>query len=551
MSYSKYDSAGYSGQSYDRNVFEANLSTVNKLQRDYWNAKQVLRKKFGKEDDQHVVASDSELDSKLDLFHSVQKTSSDLIKTIEKYQECVCMLSRDENAMGRFLKEQGALDKTSAGKMMIAVGKAQCYTSQQRLNLRHSLSRMRLDVETFRYRAIGDSVLSVDQMEDSRTHYRASLLWMQDISSKLDPEQYKKLEKFRKVQTEVRLNKEKFDRQKWAVCQKVDLLCASRSNLFSNTLVPYQNEILKFWEKTAHTMAAVLENIKDYQNYEFKLLKGLNPMQELDSLKQGEGGEVEKKSAEEDVDDEQLINLNDDLAEESLSIEKAIQELDLMDESKDKEGVAKSNEPDNILLGGFNETSPQEPSKEDLDLLNDILGEEVGTGADDLKEQWQSVFGDFIQAPAAEETKPTEPEQSLGDDLLKDLSSPPPSVSGYLPSQLLDLMATEQSPNMPNQLNLNVPQQPMGLSNPPVMGMGQMMGYQPPTYQSMFGGPTPSQQAAQDKSAPKPMQVPSRKADGKGGMSAWYNLFAELDPLQNPDALGKKKDEKSKDGGAC
>ena len=39
-----------------------------------------------------------------------------------------------------------------------------------------------------------------------------------------------------------------------------------------------------------------------------------------------------------------------------------------------------SNEPDNILLGGFNETSPQEPSKEDLDLLNDILGEEVGTG---------------------------------------------------------------------------------------------------------------------------------------------------------------------------
>ena len=43
------------------------------------------------------------------------------------------VLSREENAMGQFLKEQGTLDKTAAGNMMIAVGKAQCYTSQQRL----------------------------------------------------------------------------------------------------------------------------------------------------------------------------------------------------------------------------------------------------------------------------------------------------------------------------------------------------------------------------------------------------------------------------------
>jgi len=65
--------------------------------------------------------------------------------------------------------------------------------------LRHPLGRLHHDVETFRYRAVGDSVLSVDQMEEARTHYRASLRWMQDISSNLDPEQYKKLEKFRKV----------------------------------------------------------------------------------------------------------------------------------------------------------------------------------------------------------------------------------------------------------------------------------------------------------------------------------------------------------------
>lgn len=25
-------------------------------------------------------------------------------------------------------------------------------------------------------------------------------------------------------------------------------------------------------------------------------------------------------------------------------------------------------------------------------------------------------------------------------------------------------------------------------------------------------------------------------------MSSWYDLFADLDPLQNPDAIGNKKD---------
>ena len=68
-----------------------------------------------------------------------------------------------------------------------------------RLDLRHSLGRLLQDIDTFQYRAVSDSVLSVDQMEDARTHYRASLHWMQDISSNLDPEQFKKLEKFRKV----------------------------------------------------------------------------------------------------------------------------------------------------------------------------------------------------------------------------------------------------------------------------------------------------------------------------------------------------------------
>ena len=53
--------------------------------------------------------------------------------------------------MGRFLKDFGKLDKTKAGKIMIASGKAMSYSSQQRLALRPSIMRLAEEVDTFRY----------------------------------------------------------------------------------------------------------------------------------------------------------------------------------------------------------------------------------------------------------------------------------------------------------------------------------------------------------------------------------------------------------------
>ncbi|XP_078489723.1 islet cell autoantigen 1-like isoform X1 [Ciona intestinalis] len=594
MSMSKYDSSGYSGQSYDRNVFEANLSTVNKLQRDFWNAKQVLRKKLGKAEDLHIVASDAELDAKLDLFLSVQNTCADLIKATEKYQNCICVLSRDENAMGRFLKDQGSLDKTAAGKMMAAAGKAQCFTAQQRLNLRSPLGRLHHDIETFRYRAIGDCVLSVNHMEEARTHYRASLRWMQDISSNLDPEQYKKLEKFRKVQTEVRLNKEKFDRLKWAVCQKVDLLCASRSNLFSNTLVPYQNEVLKFWEKTARTLSAVQENIKDYQHYEFKLLKGLNPIQDLEEKGEDEEEKGKKQNQEEEEEngDHQLISL-DDPEKLGESLEQEVADIDITNHDKDSllnfyegnledvyldkmiqgefsprksllgdldQGTKNEEDTDNLLLGEMNDTDFQKPTKEDLDLWNDILGDEDNTNGGELEEQWHSVFGEFTSHQSPQPTI-TQVETSTKDDILlmedkpEQPVQPPNTGGGYLPSQLMDLMMT--APSQPQMMSQPAPYMQQGMMGPggfPGQNMGpQMMAHQPPSYQSMFGTPAPHGNPQQINQSMQQVPKPQSKKDNKGNMSAWYNLFAELDPLQNPDALGKKKESgrEKETGGSC
>ncbi|XP_019364024.1 PREDICTED: islet cell autoantigen 1 isoform X6 [Crocodylus porosus] len=189
----------YSREFYDRYAQSQEKSVVNKMQQKYWKTKQTLIKVTGKKEDEHVVASDADLDAKLELFHSIQRTCMELLKAIELYQKRICFLSQEENELGKFLRSQGSQDKTRAGKMMQATGKALCFSSQQRLALRTPLSRLYQEVETFRYRAISDTWLTVNRMEQYRTEYRGALLWMKDVSQELDPDLYKQMEKFRKV----------------------------------------------------------------------------------------------------------------------------------------------------------------------------------------------------------------------------------------------------------------------------------------------------------------------------------------------------------------
>jgi hypothetical protein len=85
----------------------------------------------------------------------------------------------------------------------------------------------------FTERAVADCFLTVEQCERARTEYRGSLLWMKNVSMELDPEAYRHMEKYRRVQATVRRNKAKFDKCKLNCLQKVDLLAASRCNLFS------------------------------------------------------------------------------------------------------------------------------------------------------------------------------------------------------------------------------------------------------------------------------------------------------------------------------
>lgn len=54
------------GGRYHRKTY-TDKSLKNRMQRNYWLAKQTMIEKLGKEQDEHVVASDSELDQTLEV----------------------------------------------------------------------------------------------------------------------------------------------------------------------------------------------------------------------------------------------------------------------------------------------------------------------------------------------------------------------------------------------------------------------------------------------------------------------------------------------------
>ena len=67
--------SGYSGSNYDVWSYQEAARTgqlqdtpLNKIQHKYWVTKQKVTSKLKQEEDQHIVASDSELDAKLELF---------------------------------------------------------------------------------------------------------------------------------------------------------------------------------------------------------------------------------------------------------------------------------------------------------------------------------------------------------------------------------------------------------------------------------------------------------------------------------------------------
>lgn len=166
------------------------------------------------------MASDGELDAKIELFQSVAENCRQLYRIIDQYQERVCILAQEENSLGKFLREV-AKENPTTGKLMSNTGKAISYCGQQRITIRVPLLRLYHDVQTFKGRAIVDTKNTIEAMEKERTEYRAALSWMKSVSIQLDPDTGRGLEKFRKAQRHVKTAKTKFDKYTLDCLEKV------------------------------------------------------------------------------------------------------------------------------------------------------------------------------------------------------------------------------------------------------------------------------------------------------------------------------------------
>ncbi|XP_076446679.1 islet cell autoantigen 1-like isoform X2 [Babylonia areolata] len=607
---------GYSGSSYDRYVGSSSnsTSTLHRMKETYWTTKQAVIQKLGKKEDEHVVASDAELDSKLEVFSAIQQSTMTLLEVIEKYQNRLCAVAQEENAMGRFLKSHCSQDKTRAGKMMAAVGKSQSLSAQERLALRVPLVRLYQEVETFRYRAISDTLVTVHRMEGARTEYRGALLWMKKVSEELDPDTYKQLEKFRKVQSQVRRTKQKFDRLKLDVMQKVDLLAASRCNMFSQVLATYQTTLLHFWSTTSRTMATVAHNFKGYQYYEFNMLKELRDTSR--KLAEGDTNQGDDLSdMGEDESDDELIDVGDDEEPKGKDDSSAAGTQHRMSEAtrpttqkqerwlpleEEEEGLGKDKQkgrrqgeqqtpveggngddfsplmefqedevsmkeletelrraqtlmhtvksPTNLqraeLAGGEGmstatggqqqqqeqqqTTADVDKEEEDLYLLNEILNA-PSTGEDDFTQEWQAVFG----APMTIPTPNTVPAER----------DPSHRQAEFMPSSLLDTQLLPSS-----LIGLSEGREGGGVGRRVVVGTTPISAVQQPL--SMPGPGSLSTPTSQPPPPPPPgkrgetLAVPQpplpAKEHQKRDMTEWFSLFADLDPLSNPDAVGRE-----------
>ncbi|KAF4111995.1 islet cell autoantigen 1-like isoform X1 [Onychostoma macrolepis] len=571
------DSYGFSSDMFSgRSVLGEDSSVMARMQKKFWKTKQVLIKATGKKEDEHVVASDADLDAKLEFFRSVQSTCTELLKVIEKYQQRITHLSQEENELGLFLRFQAEHDKTKAGSMMDATSKALCCSAKQRLALCPPLHRLEQEVETFRRRAIADTLLTVSRMEKARTEYRGALLWMKDVSQELDPDTYKQLEKFRKVQTQVRGTKVHFDKLKNDVCQKVDMLGFSRCNMLSHSLCTYQTTLLHYWEKTAHVMSGIHEAFKGYVPYQFTTLKELrDPLDQIVSTQTAEDSKDEEKKTHPDnlvsLEDEQLGESSDTVSTRAVdgqsrgsdsslcaSLDSALNEQlgpiggdddlllltsepgltpslipnltptlhpsmcvmqpQILQEAsmppaihwgvgvshEEKQDALPSSLPPEIvgrdLLSEALDSAgvkEEEGERGDLAFLQDLLSPGAAGGTSEFSKAWQDAFGCF-EAPPAPVIAPSVQAGTAN------------TPTGFLPSQLLDhsLSAT-------------------GWATPPM--------FQAPPLQPSSSGGQPTQNSPHSSaSAPK-----GRSRD----MSAWFNLFADLDPLSNPDAIGRSDQE--------
>ncbi|XP_053675652.1 islet cell autoantigen 1-like protein [Anopheles nili] len=490
----------------------------SEIQHQFWVTKKAVQRKLGSKEDENIVASDGELDSKIELFRSVAESCSKLYRIIDQYQERVCILAQEENSLGKFLREVSKESPTT-GKMMSTTGKSISYCGQQRIAIRVPLLRLHHDVHTFKGRAIADTHHTIQLMEKERTEYRAALSWMKSVSIQLDPDTGRGLEKFRKAQRHVKAAKTKFDKYTLDCLEKIDLLAAARCNMFSHALVGYQNAILQFSKKTDETYNNTLKNLAKDPHYNFSILK---------ELTQANPNEVESdtrkilETSEKPLDEDQMLFFKDEYKD------------DLGQHNAEKSDAQKNNvlkevamEIDALLSGVPELNLNAEENRKDCN--TNLLNQTVDSAIDLLGLSLDDEFSDFMSAPA-----PFLPSTLLTNSSFND------SREFDLASILSDKEAMQHVAENDEQPPENSVENGKSSDKTTAIFSTLLNSFTRQSSSNIANANTSTNDSLPSKCRDTKL-TKDNKTPGKD-LSGWYQLFAELDPLSNPDAIPSKTD---------
>ena len=385
---------------------------------------------------------------------------------------------------------------------------------------------------TFVYFILGRTLA---QMEKMRTEYRGALMWMKNISRDFNPDQYNQLEKFRQVQEIVRQKKAKFDVLKIKSIQKIDLLAASRCNMFSHALILYQNAIILFSEKTAKTLNTVASNFQGYQHYNFQVIKELAEPEARRAI----DDQVDRR----DVGSDDTTFFNADYHDEE-----SLENSGLADGEQSSENTK---ERSDSLLNFFDETqgsdgktSSSKASPANIDYLTD-----VGDTETDTQQMLHDLFDSPIHKPLTA-VKSTDYSSSVQQETaIKTWNE-----GVFLPSHLLDYGVLDWgqsgapqasndsliSTSKGNDTNIIAHDMSTDETNDGSVVI--------PTRNAPLQHPTLRAGAALDKAIDSSRED-SCDAGAKERKLDWYKVFQDIDPLADPsnNYFFNKKDE----NGAC
>ena len=281
--------------------------------------------------------------------------------------------------------------------------------------------------------------------------------------------------------------------------------------MYSHVLAAYQKSLLVFWEKTAKTMAAVADSFTGYQYYEFTVIKDLTQPTRLLAERNGNPSSAKvpakETAAQVPPGDESLIDISEAAGAHSATdqmlslIDEPANKLDLTERFSALIDISDAQLDDQLLeleklttLDQMASTSSRGKSTATKSSSDDNLVELANSTA-----EYDKIFSDLLSTTDSSNAdaswmgafgQPSNPKQPPVSNIPSDAAAASSKSNSFLPSSLLSELLTSM-----NKMNKST--------------------------------------------APPPAAPKSKSTTSTAEKSNWLNLFAELDPLQNPDAIGK------------